>query len=62
MEAFKAFNLFPWFGTGVAFHPGGRWEWRLQPTVRYGALRIIDTPITAHLFSGTVDLGVLFRL
>jgi len=62
METFNTFNLFPYFGTGVAFHPGGRWEWRLQPSVRYGTLRIIDAPITAHVFSGTVDLGVRFAL
>lgn len=62
VDTFNTFNLFPYFGTGVAFHPGGRWEWRLQPSVRYGAMRIIDTPITAHVFSGTVDLGVRFAL
>lgn len=62
VEKFNAFNLFPYLGTGVAFHPGGRWEWWLQPSVRYGAMRIIDTPITAHVCSGTVDLGVRFAL
>jgi len=62
METFNAVNLFPYFGTGVAFHPGGRWEWRLQPTMRYGVLRIIDSVITAHLISGTVDFGVRFTL
>lgn len=62
VETFNAFNLFPYFGTGVAFHPGGRWEWWLLPSVRYGAMRIIDTPITARVFSGIVDLGVRFAL
>lgn len=61
-EQFNVFNLFPYLGSGIAFNPGGRWEWRLQPTVRYGVNRIIDAPITAHLFSGTVDLGVRFTL
>jgi hypothetical protein len=62
METFNAFNLFPYLGTGVAFHPSGRWEWRLQPSVRYGVIRIIDTPITAHVFNGTVDLSVWLAL
>lgn len=61
MERFNTFNLFPYLGTGVAFHPGGRWEWRLQPTVRYGTMRIVNGPIT-HVFSGTVDFGVRFAL
>lgn len=62
METYNTFNLFPYFSSGVAYHPGGCWEWRLQPSVRYGALRIIDAPLTGHLFSGTVDLTVAFRL
>lgn len=60
MGPYRDLNLFPYFSTGLAFHPGGRWEWRLQPVVRYGALRIIDAPITAHMFSGTVDFSVRF--
>lgn len=62
LETFNTYNLFPYFATGLSFHPGGRWSWQLQPTVRYGALRIIDTPITAHLFSGTLDFGVRYTL
>lgn len=62
MGPYDDFNLFPYFSTGLAFHPGRRWEWRLQPVVRYGALRIIDAPITAHVFSGTVDFSVRYAL
>ena len=62
MERFNTFNLFPYFSTGVAFHPGGRWEWRLQPSVRYGAMRITNGSVAANVFSGTVDFGVWFTL
>lgn len=61
-ETFNSFNLFPYFATGLSFHPGGRWIWQLQPAVRYGVLRIIDAPITAHLFSGTLEFGVRYTL
>ena len=59
---YERFNLFPYFSTGVAYRSGDRWEWRLQPTVRYGVMQIIDTPVTAHLYSATLDLGVRFAL
>ncbi len=61
-ETFNSFNMFPYFATGLSFHPGGRWIWQLQPAVRYGVLRIIDAPITAHLFSGTLEFGVRYTL
>lgn len=59
---FNTFNLFPYLSTGVAFRPWERWEFRLQPTVRYGLLQIIDTPVTGHLYMGSIDLGVRFEL
>jgi len=61
-DSYERFNLFPFVSTGVAFRSGDRWEWRLQPSVRYGALQIIDAPITAHIYSGTLEFGVLFAL
>jgi hypothetical protein len=57
-----SFNLIPYFSTGVSMHPGGRWNWSLRPTFRYGALKLIDTPVSARLYSVTLDLGVQFTL
>ncbi len=62
LQEFDHFNLFPFVSTGVAFRSGERWEWRLQPSVRYGAMQIIDAPITAHLYSGSLEVGVRFTL
>lgn len=61
-ENFERFNLIPFLSTGVAMHPGGRWQWYLRPTVRYGSLLIIDSPLSARLFSVTADVGVRFTL
>lgn len=61
-EDFERFNLIPFVSTGVSMHPGGRWQWYMRPTVRYGSLLIIDTPISARLFSLTADVGVRFTL
>jgi hypothetical protein len=61
-EDFETFNLIPFVSTGISMHPGGRWHWYLRPTVRYGALLIIDTPLSARLFSVSADVGVRFTL
>lgn len=61
-DPYRDLGLFPYVSTGVAYHTGGRWEWSLRPTARYGVLRIIDAPISGHLFSGTVDLGMRYSL
>jgi len=60
--ASENFNLFPYFSTGVAYRSGQHWEWSLQPTARYGVLRIIDAPITEHLWSVGLQLGCAYRL
>lgn len=59
---FERFNLFPYLSTGIAYHSGQHWEWSLQPTARYGVLRIIDTPITAYLWSVGLQVGCMYRL
>lgn len=61
-EDFKGFNWFAYFSTGIALRTGDRFEWRLQPTLRYGLVDILDAPITASLYSGTVDLGFRYVL
>lgn len=61
-DPYSTFNLFPYVSTGIAFQAGERWELSLKPGVRYGALRIIDSTVTGHVFMGTVDLGVRIRL
>lgn len=62
LEEFTSFNLIPYFSTGLSMHPGGRWHWSMRPTFRYGALKIIDAPLSARVYSLTLDLGVGFRI
>lgn len=60
--AFKTLNAVPFFSTGLAIKAGSRWELRLQPTVRYGLVDIIDAPVTAKVYSGTLEAGVRLAL
>lgn len=59
---YAAFNLIPYFSTGVSMHLGDRWNWSLRPTFRYGALKLIDAPVSGRVYSMTLDLGVQFTL
>jgi Outer membrane protein beta-barrel domain len=59
---YTTFNLFPFISTGIALRSGSRWEFRLQPTVRYGLINIIDSPVTAKVYSGTLEAGVRLAL
>ncbi|MGV3637407.1 MAG: outer membrane beta-barrel protein [Flavobacteriales bacterium] len=59
---YSTFNMIPFFSTGLALRHGSRWEFRLQPTVRYGLFDIIDAPVTARVYSGTVEAGVRLAL
>jgi len=62
VESYKTLNMIPFFSTGLAIRSGTRWEFRLQPTVRYGLIDIIDAPITAKIYSGTLEAGVRLAL
>lgn len=59
---YQNFNLFSFLSTGLSVQSKRGLEFRLQPTVRYGLLEIIDLPISARVFNGTVDLGVRIAL
>lgn len=61
-EKFERFNLIPYLSSGISMHPGGRWQWSLRPTVRYGALQVIDAPISGHWYSMSLDLGIRWSL
>jgi hypothetical protein len=59
---FGRFNLFPTIGTGLAYRLNDRHELRLEPTFRYGMLKITDQPITGYLWSAGVNFGWYVRL
>lgn len=59
---YNTIGLFPTFSTGVSYALNDRMELRLEPQARYGVLRIIDAPITAHLWSAGVGFSAMWRL
>lgn len=61
-EEYNKIGLFPTFSTGVSYALNDRMDLRLEPTFRYGRLRIIEAPITANLWSGGIGFGFHYAL
>lgn len=59
---YRIIGLFPTLSTGVNYRLNHRMEIRMEPQARYGVLRIIDGPITAHLWSAGVGFSAMWRL
>ena len=59
---YNTIGLFPTLSTGVSYALNDRMELRLEPQARYGVLRIIDAPITTHLWSAGVGFSAMWRL
>ncbi len=61
-ETFNKFNLFPEASIGVERQVSKKVSVRIQTVFKYGILKIIDTPVSANLWSGGVNFGCYYRL
>lgn len=61
-DAFNKVALFPTISSGVSFDLSDRLEMRVEPSFRYGVLRIIDAPVTANLWSAGLGIDVRLML
>lgn len=59
---FDRLGLFATFSTGIMYALNDRIDLRIEPQARYGLLPIMDAPISEHLWSAGLGLGVQFRL
>lgn len=59
---YRTLGLFPTLSTGVSYTLNDRIELRMEPQARYGVLRIIDAPVTDHLWSVGVGFGFMWRM
>lgn len=54
--SYKAINLSPTASIGFDWQLSDKFNLRVEPTFRYGLLKIIDSPITTYLWSGGLNL------
>lgn len=59
---YNTVNITPTISAGIDYQITNQLNIRVEPVFRYGALKIIDTPITAHLWNTGVNFGCYFRL
>lgn len=55
-------NISPTVSVGIDYKINGRMNLRVEPTFRYGVLKIIDTPVTGYLYSGGLNISYYFGL
>ncbi len=55
---YSKINLSPTASFGVQYGMNEKWNLRIEPTIRYGVLKIIDAPIIGYLFSGGINFGL----
>lgn len=59
---FNNLNFSPTLGIGIDYQINNRMHLRVEPTFRYNVLKIIDTPVTAYLYNGGINISYLYGL
>lgn len=54
---YKKWNLSPFLSFGIDHQIAQNMILRVEPTIRYGIMPIIDAPVTGYLFSAGVNVG-----
>ena len=62
MYNYKSVNISPTISAGIDYKINDRTNLRVEPTFRYGVLKIIDAPLTAYLYSGGLNIGYYYGL
>lgn len=59
---YKKVNISPLISVGIDYKINSRMNLRVEPTFRYGVLKLMDTPITTYLYSGGLNISYYFGL
>jgi len=61
-DDFNSLNISPTVSAGIDYKISNKINLRAEPTLRYGLLKIIDTPVTAYLWSGGLNITCYYAL
>ncbi len=61
-DPYDRFNLFAAISAGLEMHISPIMRIKVEPTFRYGLLKITDTPVSGHWYSGGLNVSYLVRL
>lgn len=59
---YNKINISPIISVGIDYKINNRMNLRIEPTFRYGVLKIINTPIIGYLWNGGLNIGYYFGL
>ena len=60
-DPYNRFNLFATISAGLEMRFNPIMSIKVEPTFRYGLLKITDTPVSGHWYSGGVNVSYLVR-
>lgn len=55
-------NVSPMLSLGIDYKINNKMNLRIEPTVRFGALKIIDAPLTAYLYNAGLNVSYYFGI
>lgn len=59
---YNQFNISPLISVGIDWKLNEKNNLRIEPTFRYGVLKIIDAPLTGYLWNAGLNIGYYFGL
>jgi hypothetical protein len=62
IDTYNRFNLFATISAGIEMRISPIISIKVEPTFRYGLLKITDTPVSGHWYSGGLNVSYLVRL
>lgn len=62
LNDYKSINISPSISAGIDYGISNKINLRVEPTFRYGLLKIIDTPVTAYLWNGGINITCYYVL
>jgi hypothetical protein len=61
-DPYNRFNLFATISAGFEMHISPIISIKVEPTFRYGLLKITETPVSGHWYSGGLNVSYLVRI
>jgi len=61
-DSYNKLNFSPTMSVGIDYRINEKMNLRIEPTFRYGVLKIIDTPVTGYLYSGGINVVYYYGL
>ena len=59
---YNRINISPTISLGIDYKINSRMNLRIEPTFRYGVLKIIDAPVTGYLYNGGLNISYYFGM